>query len=301
MKLSDVFFIPRFEAYLISEKKVSPHTSKAYINDVISLANYLIEKFEVQHLSEVSHLLIKSWLSELMGSGMDARSVNRKISALKTYYKYMLKHGLVDKDPMLKVTSPKMSKKLPVFIDEHKMSEIVDSFVDEKSDEKNEKNHGIADDILLTLYHTGMRLSELITLEKRHIDMTQDTIKVLGKRNKERIIPITGELKSVFNEHFNEHPASPYIFNTDKGKQLYPNFVYRSVKSLLSEFTTLKKKSPHVLRHTFATHLLNNGGDLNAIKELLGHANLSATQVYTHNSVERLKRIHEMAHPKGKN
>lgn len=300
MKLSDVFFVPRFEAYLTSEKKVSPHTVKAYTSDIISLLNYLNDKFETKAPAEVTHLLIKSWLSELMANGMDARSVNRKISSLKTYYKYLLKHRLVDKDPMLKVTSPKTSKKLPVFIDESKMTEIVDSFVDEKSDEKNEVNHGIANDILLTLYHTGMRLSELIHLEKRHIDMSQDTIKVLGKRNKERIIPITGELKVVLSARSNDHPASPYVFNTSEGKKLYPNFVYRSVKQLLSQHTTLKKKSPHVLRHTFATHLLNNGGDLNAIKELLGHANLSATQVYTHNSVERLKKIHQQAHPKGK-
>jgi integrase/recombinase XerC len=300
MKLSDVFFVPRFEAYLTSEKKVSPHTVKAYIGDITSLLDYLSDKFEISTPADVSHLLIKSWLSELMASGMDARSVNRKISSLKTFYKYLLRHRLVDKDPMLKVSSPKTSKKLPVFIDESKMTEIVESFVDKKSDEKNAVNHGIANDILLTLYHTGMRLSELIHLEKRHIDMSQDTIKVLGKRNKERIIPINGELMTVLSGRCNDHPASPFVFNTAEGKKLYPNFVYRSVKSLLSEFTTLKKKSPHVLRHTFATHLLNNGGDLNAIKELLGHANLSATQVYTHNSVERLKKIHQQAHPKGK-
>lgn len=300
MKLSDVFFVPKFEAYLSSEKKVSPHTVKAYIADINSWLSYMGDKFEVDAPAQVSHLFIKSWLSDLMASGMDARSVNRKISSLKTYYKYMLRHRLVDKDPMLKVSSPKTSKKLPVFIEESKMTEIVESFVDKKSDEIIEKNHGIADDILLTLYHTGMRLSELIHLEKRHIDMAQDTIKVLGKRNKERIIPITGELKTVFENRLNDHPASPYVFNTSQGKKLYPNFVYRSVRQLLSEFTTLRKKSPHVLRHTFATHILNNGGDLNAIKELLGHANLSATQVYTHNSVERLKKIHQQAHPKGK-
>lgn len=300
MNLSDVFFIRRFETYLSAEKKVSAHTVKAYIGDVSTLIQFLVERFEIDSPNSISHLLIKSWLSELMSSGMDARSVNRKISALKTYFKYLLRHSLLDKDPMVKVSSPKMSKKLPVFVEESKMEEIIESFIDEKSDEKNELNHAIANDILLTLYHTGIRLSELINLEKQNINFEKETIKVLGKRNKERIIPITGELSEVLKLNSDLHPASKYVFNTSKGKPLYPNFVYRSVKDLLSTYTTLKKKSPHVLRHSFATHLLNNGGDLNAIKELLGHANLSATQVYTHNSVERLKRIHKQAHPKGK-
>jgi integrase/recombinase XerC len=195
---------------------------------------------------------------------------------------------------MLKVSSPKTSKQLPVFIEENKMSGMISDIMDEKKDE----NICLADDILLTLYHTGIRLSELIHLEKKNIDLNQQTIKVLGKRNKERIIPITEELSGVLSHYLDLHPSSQYAFNTPNGKQLYPNYVYRSVKSLLSRHTTLKKKSPHVLRHTFATHLLNHGSDLNAIKELLGHANLSATQVYTHNSVERLKNIYQLAHPK---
>lgn len=175
------------------------------------------------------------------------------------------------------------------------MAEMIGVMFDKKKDE----NILLADDILLTLYHTGIRLNELIHLEKKNIDLSQNTIKVLGKRNKERIIPITGELSGVLSNYLDQYPSSPYVFNSAKGVKLYPNFVYRSVKSLLSQHTTLKKKSPHVLRHTFATHLLNHGSDLNAIKELLGHANLSATQVYTHNSVERLKKIHKSAHPKG--
>jgi len=297
--LSDVFFIQQFQAYLSSEKKVSEHTYKAYSNDLQQCFNYLKLNFAIESVAEISHLFIKSWLSELMASGMDAKSVNRKISALKSYYKYLLRHKLVDKSPMLKVSSPKTSKKLPVFIEENKMSEIMSHLVGEKSDEKNEEMHRIADDILLTLYHTGIRLNELIHLEKKNIDLNQQTIKVLGKRNKERIIPITVELSEVLKDYLDLYPSSPYVFNSPKGAKLYPNFVYRSVKTLLSRYTTLNKKSPHVLRHTFATHLLNHGSDLNAIKELLGHANLSATQIYTHNSVERLKKIHKEAHPKG--
>jgi integrase/recombinase XerC len=294
--LSDVFFIQQFQVYLSSEKKVSEHTYKAYSHDLHQCFEYLQKHFEVQSITEISHLFIKSWLSELMAAKMDAKSVNRKISALKAYYKYLLRHGLVDRNPMLKVSAPKTSKKLPVFIDENKMSEIAGRIIDEKKDE----NIDLADDILLTLYHTGIRLSELIHLEKKNIDLNQQTIKVLGKRNKERIIPITEELSGVINRYLKLNPSSQYVFNTSRGAKLYPNFVYRSVKALLSQHTTLNKKSPHVLRHTFATHLLNHGSDLNAIKELLGHANLSATQVYTHNSVERLKNIYKIAHPKEK-
>jgi integrase/recombinase XerC len=295
--LSDAFFIPKFEMYLSSEKKLSSHTVTAYINDIQQCIVYLKEEFEIETISELGHLQIKSWLSTLITNGMDPRSVRRKISSLKTYYKYLLKHKLVEKDPMIKVSSPKVSKKLPSFIDESKMSEILDDETEEKKDKKIE----LANDILLTLYHTGIRLNELINLQKKHINYTDSTIKVMGKRNKERIIPIANELNRVLQSHVNEHPESPYIFNTSKGQKLYPNFVYRSVKELLSKHSSVRKKSPHVLRHTYATHLLNNGGDLNAIKELLGHANLSATQIYTHNSVERLKKIHKQTHPHGKN
>ena len=292
--MSDVFFIQRFEEYLGAEKKMSAHTVKAYIADINSCVKYTQDNFEINALNELNHLLIKSWLSNMLSLGIDSKSVRRKISSLKTYYKYLLRHKLVEIDPMIKVSSPKISKKLPNFIEEDKMKDIMSNIIDEK-DNKNE----LANDILLTLYHTGIRLSELINLEKRNIDLAHSTIKVLGKRNKERIIPITEELNTLLENYINKENESPYIFNTPKNQKLYPNFVYRCVKDLLSQHSTIRKKSPHVLRHTFATHLLNNGSDLNAIKELLGHANLSATQIYTHNSVERLKSIHKQAHPKG--
>ena len=292
--MSDAFFIQRFELYLSVEKKMSPHTVKAYIADINSCINYSQENFEILTIAELSHLYIKSWLSGMLGIGMDSKSVRRKISSLKTLYKYLLRHQLIEIDPMLKVSSPKISKKLPNFIEEDKMKDIMGKLIDEK----NNKNE-LANDILLTLYHTGIRLNELIHLEKRNIDLHQSTIKVLGKRNKERIIPITEELTLVLKPYLDKEEESPFVFNTPKNQKLYPNYVYRCVKDLLSEHSTIRKKSPHILRHTFATHLLNNGSDLNAIKELLGHANLSATQIYTHNSVERLKSIHKQAHPKG--
>lgn len=293
--MSDIFFIQQFDTFLRSEKKVSVHTSKAYLNDLKQCFDYLKEQFEIDSIGEVSHLLIKSWLSSLIEAKMDARSINRKISALKTYYKYLLKHRLVEKNPMLKVSSPKTAKKLPVFVEEKVMGNAADDIFVKKSEE----NDNLADDILLTLYHTGIRLSELIYLEKKNIDLSRETIKVLGKRNKERIIPITQELTGVLGNYIDKHPGSPYVFNTPSGAKLYPMYVYRAVRELLSQYTTLSKKSPHVMRHTFATHLLNKGADLNAIKELLGHANLAATQIYTHNSIERLKNIHKNAHPKG--
>jgi integrase/recombinase XerC len=277
---------------------MSPHTIKAYQTDLKGFSEYMISNFEVEEINQITHLFIRSWLSEMMSEGISSRSVNRKISSLKTYYNYLMKHGLVKINPMNKVSSPKMSSKLPVYVEESKMNEIVESFIDRKNDEKNNKSLRIADDILLTLYHTGMRLSELINLERKNVNLETKYLKVLGKRRKERIIPINEELKEVLKHNLEVNTNTQFVFSTEKGQQLYPKFVYRKVNQLLSEHTSLKKKSPHVLRHTFATHLLNNGGDLNAIKELLGHSNLSATQIYTHNSVERLKNIHRMAHPK---
>ena len=292
--MSDAFFIQQFERYLRAEKKLSGHSVLAYTSDVSTCLDYAVKQFDIQNIGELKHLFIKSWLSQLLSDGLDPRSVRRKISALKTYFKYLLKHGKVSTDPMLKITSPKMAKKLPDFIELHKMDQIIDTMSEPTDDLKIK----IANDILLTLYHTGMRLSELIQLKKKDVDLRQKTLKVLGKRNKERIIPIANELVELLGTYVVEFPDSPLVFHTHNQQPLYPNYVYRSVKTLLSQHNAIRKKSPHVLRHTYATHLLNNGGDLNAIKELLGHANLSATQVYTHNSVERLKSIHKQAHPK---
>ena len=298
--MSDVFFISQFETYLVSEKKVSRHTSTAYLNDLRQCFNYLESELGITDVQSIKHLHLKSWLASLMADKMNASSVNRKISALKTYYKYLLRHQLVEGNPMLKVTSPKMSKKLPTFINESKTEEIFEKegMNVVASDDDSEMTQANA--IVSTLYQTGVRLSELINLKKRNVDIANGTIKVLGKRNKERIIPITEELSSILHPYLSLNPQSEWVFNTAKGEQLYPNYVYRAVKHLLSQYTTLKKKSPHILRHTFATHMLNSGSDLNAIKELLGHANLSATQIYTHNSIERLKEVYNKAHPKGK-
>lgn len=266
------------------------------MTDVSACISYAVQEYNCTSPEAIDHHCMKSWLGELISSGIGARSIRRKISSLNTYFKYLLRHQLTGTNPMDRVSSPKMSHRLPVFIEEKKMEEILSEVHAKKKDEETT----LAEDILLTLYHTGIRLSELIHLEKRHISLHEPGIRVLGKRNKERIIPVTDELQEVLLPYLDKNPDSPYVFNTPAGKKLYPNFVYRAVKDLLSSQTTLRKKSPHILRHSFATHLLNQGGDLNAIKELLGHANLSATQVYTHNSVERLRNIYKQAHPKGK-
>ncbi len=292
--LSDAFFISQFETYLKAEKKVSVNTSVAYLKDLEQCFNYISKEFEIDNIKSIGHLQIKSFLAQLMSQKMDAKSVNRKISSLKTYYKYLLKHQLVNTNPMLKVSSPKMGKKLPVFIEQTKTIEILENLK-----ENTLKDEQIANDIFMTLYQTGIRLSELINLKKANVDILNQTIKVLGKRNKERIIPITKELALILEPYVLSDNSSIWTFNTIKNQQLYPKFVYRVVKNIIATYTTYSKKSPHVLRHTFATQLLNGGAELNAIKELLGHANLSATQIYTHNNIDNLKQIYRKAHPKG--
>ena len=292
--LSDAFFISQFETYLKAEKKVSVNTSVAYLKDLEQCFNYISKEFEIDNIKSIGHLQIKSFLAQLMSQKMDAKSVNRKISSLKTYYKYLLKHQLVNTNPMLKVSSPKMGKKLPVFIEQTKTIEILENLK-----ENTLKDEQIANDIFMTLYQTGIRLSELINLKKANVDILNQTIKVLGKRNKERIIPITKELALILEPYVLSDNSSIWTFNTNKNQQLYPKFVYRVVKNIMATYTTYSKKSPHVLRHTFATQLLNGGAELNAIKELLGHANLSATQIYTHNNIDNLKQIYGKAHPKG--
>lgn len=236
---------------------------------------------------------------ELMETGHTARTTNRKISSLKTYFRYLLKEGVVTVNPLSKVLTPKLEKRLPVFVNERQMDHLLDDieFGDDFSGFRNQM-------IIETFYNTGARLSELINLKVADVDINQRTIKVLGKRNKERIIPFNllycDLLSNYLKVRQDEFPddRSGWVFLTDKGNKAYPRMVYRIVTRFLSMVTTSDKKSPHVLRHTFATHMLNQGADLNAIKELLGHANLSATEVYTHNTFEKLKSVYKQAHPR---
>ena len=285
-----------FIEFIQYEKRSSKHTLAAYSNDTNQLVCYLKTAYEITDLSEVNHTIIRSWIVSLMEQKISPRSVNRKITTLKTFYKYLLRQNIVSENPMLKILSPKTSKRLPVFIEKEKMDILLDEnvFGDDFEGRRNKL-------IIELFYAAGIRLSELINLRQSNVDLYLCQIKVVGKRNKERIIPFNTVLKEQI-QHYIKIKANlndEFLFVNKNGNQLYEKFVYRLVNTSLSQITTANKKSPHVLRHTFATHMLNNGADLNAIKELLGHANLSATQVYTHNTVEKLKNIHKQAHPKG--
>ncbi len=285
-----------FFKFLQFEKRLSNHTLVAYSNDLKQFLEYLSTTYEINEIAEINHTVVRSWVVSLMDHDITPRSVNRKITTLKTFYKFLLRHGIVTQNPMLKVLSPKMSKRLPVFVEKEKMNVLLDNTAF-SSDFEGQRNKLI----LELLYASGMRLSELINLKQTDVDLYSCQLKVLGKRNKERIIPFSDGLKEQIQKYIALRPAesAEYLFVNKKGAKLYEKLVYRVVNANLSNVTTAGKKSPHVLRHTFATHMLNSGADLNAVKELLGHANLSATQVYTHNTVEKLKNIHKQAHPRG--
>ena len=284
-----------FIQYLEFEKRFSKHTLVAYSNDITQFFKFLETSYEIKTIEEINHTIVRSWIVSLMEQKITPRSVNRKITTLKSFYKYLLRQQLVTENPMLKIQSPKTSKRLPVFVEKEKMDLLLD-IVDFGKDADGVRNKLIIE----IFYATGMRLSELINLKQANIDLYSFQMKVLGKRNKERIIPFNREIKNAIQEYIKTKKNLPneHLFENKKGNKLTPETVYAIVREYLSLVTTIDKKSPHVLRHTFATHMLNNGADLNAIKELLGHANLSATQIYTHNTVEKLKNIHKQAHPK---
>lgn len=287
-----------FTQYLRSEKRYSSNTEQAYLNDLHQFLNYLQENYDIAGAELSNSSMVRSWVIELMDGGTSPRSVNRKLSTLKTYYKYLLREGKITDNPMSKVTSPKTESRLPSYMEKSDMEILL-------SEEMFDPGFSGQRDrlILMLLYYTGMRRSELINLKINSYDKLNSSIKVLGKGNKERILPINSELSDLISKFIIERQKDDNNYTndlliTDKGKTLYPNFVYRVVKDHLARVSTASKRSPHILRHTFATHLLNNGADLNAIKEILGHANLSATQIYTHNSIEKLKQIYNQAHPK---
>lgn len=293
-------FLERFIQYIKFEKRYSPHTVSAYQSDLDQFFKFLNEPEQtVTSPAEITYQHIRNWMVHLMGR-MTARSVNRKIATLRKYFKFLLREGLITDNPTSKIQSPKNVKRLPVVVEDEKLNAMLNS--DEVFGDDFE---GVRDKLVLEiLFGTGIRLAELVGLKEQDIDIYNDTMKVLGKRNKERIVPINHELKLLLEQYIelkknrNSDNNSLTLIVTNKGSDVYPKFIYLIVHKYLSYISTQNKKSPHVLRHTFATSLLNRGADLNAIKELLGHANLSATQVYTHNSVERLKSIYKQAHPK---
>jgi integrase/recombinase XerC len=291
-----------FLKYLQYEKRYSSNTVISYKNDLTQFHTFLKENDNESSINNVSSKQIRLWLSNLISNGITARSVNRKITSLKSYYNYLIRRNIIAENPMEKVTSPKMPKKLPAFVSKENMDDVFEQ-LSFSNDYK-----GIREKFIIELFYaTGMRLSELTEIKHNDFDWSNMAVKVTGKRNKQRIIPLISSIKTTYKEYktmqelyLNENKIkySEYVFITDKGNKLYSKFVYRIVNSYLGMVSTVTKKSPHVLRHSFATHMLNEGADLNAIKEILGHANLSATQVYTHNTIEKLKKVYKQAHPK---
>jgi integrase/recombinase XerC len=291
--------IQPFIDYLKYEKRYSQHTIVSYQTDLISFNNYIIMQYGETQLSSLSHIYIRTWLASLKDEGLSERSINRKISSLKSFFKYNLKRGVITQNPMGKVIAPKNQKRLPVFIRDKEINTLL------KRVEFPDNWSGKTERLLLNVfYDTGMRLSELINLKISQVNFANHSLKVLGKGNKERIIPISPELAASIKAYTNDsdtyYPDFPkdFLLHDEKGKQLRPRKVYTIVNKYLSLVTTAEKRSPHILRHSFATHMMNNGADLNAVKELLGHTSLAATQVYTHNTIEKLKEIYKKSHPK---
>ncbi|MBN8836281.1 MAG: tyrosine-type recombinase/integrase [Sphingobacteriia bacterium] len=288
----------KFLNYLQFERRYSQHTLISYETDLEQFFNFLMAQFDAPDVQAISSAMIRSWLADLKSKDLSAKSINRKISALKSFFKYQVKTGALQKTPMTVIVSPKTNKRLPSFVEEKHIGLLLNDV--EFSDDWSGKTQKLA---LQVFYATGMRLSELIGLKENQVDEANLHIKVLGKGNKERIIPVPIELVQAIKNYLREKKEQitatcGNVFVTEKGAPLKPRYVYAFVKQKLSAVTTVQKKSPHVLRHSFATHLMNNGADLNAVKELLGHSSLAATQVYTHNSIEKLKEVFKKAHPK---
>lgn len=288
-----------FLQYLQTEKRYSQHTVRSYSNDLNQFYKYLSEQESpVDPLIITSHD-IRSWMVSLLEGKYSAVTLHRKISSLRVFYRFLRKNGFIGNDPLEKVVLPKIRKKLPVFVEEKALDNLLDRV------EFGNDFEGIRNRIIIEmLYLTGMRRSELIGLRNSDVDIKAETIKVTGKRNKQRIIPLLSsfipEMQDYIRIRNEKFPGSTgeWFFLSNKGNKLYDKYVYNVVKRYLSMVTTIDRKSPHILRHTFATHMLNHGADLNSIKEILGHANLSATQIYTHNTFEKLRRIYKQAHPR---
>ena len=291
--------VDRFLDYLKFQKRYSPHTITSYQNDLTGFFDFTELTFGKTELPEIKPAFVRTWLANLKEQGMESKSINRKISSLKSFFKYQLKEQAVKVSPMTTIISPKLNKRLPQFVEKEDIDTLF-NYVEFPDDWQ-----GKTDRILLQLfYNTGIRQAELVALKESQVDGSKKVIKVLGKGNKERIIPVSELLETLLKNYMADKRRNFEKFDADvllvnvKGKKLYPKYVYNVVNKYLSKITTISKKSPHVLRHTFATHLMNNGADLNAVKELLGHSSLAATQIYTHNSIEKLKDIHKKAHPK---
>ncbi len=291
--------IQSFLDYLKFQKRYSAHTIRSYHDDLAQFFGFLQTHFGETSLDAIGHNHVRSWLASIRERDITARTINRKISSLKSFFKYLVKSGVLEQTPMRRVLTPKISKRLPDFITESDAGKLMGSL------ENSEDWKGLNTKMLISLFYTtGMRLSELVNLKETQVDFAKKQVKVLGKGNKERIIPIGQDAIVMIKDYIQlkkKEFAAPdsTLLVTERGRKMYPKYPYLLVRSFLSsEVKTLNKKSPHVLRHSFATHLSNNGADLNAIKELLGHSSLAATQVYTHNTIEKLKNVYKKSHPK---
>lgn len=290
-----------FTDYLLLEKNYSPLTIKAYQNDLEDFFLFVKETYEIESINQVNYAQIRTWIVFLVESGLSNRSINRKISSLNTYYKFLLKIKAIEINPLAKHKALKTSKKIQIPFSESEVSSVLDNFNFETDFE------GIRNKLIIELfYSTGIRRIELIELKMVNFNLDNKTLKVLGKRNKERIIPLLSSVIKTLHRYIDERHKlesivdNDYLLLTQKGVKLYETLVYRIINDYFSNASAKVKKSPHILRHSFATHLLNQGADLNAVKELLGHSSLAATQVYTHNSIAELKKVHVNAHPRSK-
>ncbi len=288
-----------FIDYLTLEKKYSPHTVKAYNNDLGNFLEFASVEYNYSEIRTIHYSIIRSWIVSLVDNGISNKSVNRKISSLRTYYRFLLKIGEIDVSPLAKHKSLKTSKKLQVPFSEKEIENVLDLLKEEKD------FNGIRNKLIVELfYSTGMRRTELVNLKLSDVSLSQKTIKVLGKRNKERIIPLLPSVQESikeylpFRENLEKIKEPSFLFLTLKGVKIYETLVYRIINSYFSTASEKVKKSPHILRHSFATHLLNEGADLKAVKELLGHSSLASTQVYTHNSIAKLKQVYHNSHPR---
>jgi len=293
-------YIQSFIDYLKFEKRYSAYTIRSYHDDLVQFFDFLDKQLGKLSLAEISSSFVRSWLASLKDDDVTARTINRKISTLKSFFKFQLKQGKIENTPMGNIISPKISKRLPVFIKEKDLADLTNAL-----NTNTEDWDSLNTKMLITIfYSTGMRLSELINLKEKQVDFSRKHLKILGKGNKERIVPAGVDLLTIIRDYINEkrrifEKTDDVLLVSSKGKKLYPKYAYNLVRGILTEeVKTLDKKSPHVLRHTFATHLMNNGANLDAVKELLGHASLASTQVYTHNTIEKLKNVYKKAHPK---
>ncbi len=290
--------IEGFLQYLEYEKRYSKHTLTAYRKDLEQFQEFLQYYYDTDKLHSANFQMIRSWIVQLVNAEVAASSIKRKLSSLKSYFKYSMVQGEMDHNPALDIQVPSIPERLPAFLSENEAHQLLDEIVFPETFEGNRDRC-----ILETFYATGMRLSELIGIGLKDLDRGNMQLRVMGKRSKERFLPVSQRLIALYDAYLPKREAlaqegEESFFVTSAGKKLYPKLVYLLVNAYLGKVTTQEKKSPHVLRHTFATHMLNQGADINAVKELLGHANLAATQIYTHNTIEKLKHVYKLAHPR---